>query len=336
MILIISESSDYSTHEVCKWLDFYNKKYFILNELSVITDVDFAITKNQQKFKITINESESYDLNEVNAIWQRRSLITFYKKFHEFELIKNESFNKIIKNFYTNELDALKQFIYKYLNDNCYTLGNFLNVKNYKLNNLIFALEVGLEIPETAIVSDKDNIQNIAKLNNNNLIIKPIKDGIFEFNPDTSEAIRMYTNTIDNTKIKKLEVNFPTLFQNNIEKSIEIRVFYLEGKCYSIAIYSQEKNKTRIDYRKYDLSNPNYFMPYKLPPEINAKIIKLMKKVNLNIGSIDLILSSENKFYFLEVNPVGQYDFVSKTGNYQIDKKIALTLIKNDKNRKSF
>jgi len=335
MILIISDSSDYSTHEVCKWLDYYNQRYFILNDLSVITDVNFVITTNARKFIITINDSESFDLNEINAVWQRRSLISFNKNFYEFKLIKNESFNEIIKDFYINELETLKQFIYKYLNDHCFTLGNFLNVKNFKLNNLIFASEVGLEIPETTIVSDKENIFNIAKLNNNKLIVKPIKDGIFEFSQDTSEDICMYTNTLDSNKLKKIKIDFPTLIQNKIAKSIEIRVFYLEGKCYSIAIFSQEKNESMIDYRKYDFSNPNYFMPYNLPLKIITKIIKLMKKINLNIGSIDLILSSDNKFYFLEVNPVGQYDFVSKVGNYQIDKKIALTLIKNDKNRTS-
>ncbi|MDO9254630.1 MAG: hypothetical protein Q7U54_03885 [Bacteroidales bacterium] len=48
-----------------------------------------------------------------------------------------------------------------------------------------------------------------------------------------------------------------------------------------------------------------------------------MKKLKLNMGSIDIIKSIEGKYYFLEINPVGQYDFVSFHCNYNIHMEIA-------------
>ena len=52
-----------------------------------------------------------------------------------------------------------------------------------------------------------------------------------------------------------------------------------------------------------------------------------MKLLGLISGSIDLILSNNKDYYFLEVNPEGQYDWVSVFGGYNLDKKIAKYMI---------
>ena len=48
-----------------------------------------------------------------------------------------------------------------------------------------------------------------------------------------------------------------------------------------------------------------------------------MRKLDLNSGSLDLVLDREGDLFFLEVNPVGQYDFISKQCNLQLDRIIA-------------
>jgi glutathione synthase/RimK-type ligase-like ATP-grasp enzyme len=115
----------------------------------------------------------------------------------------------------------------------------------------------------------------------------------------------------------------PSLIQRKIDKKYEIRVFYLMGNMYSMAIMSQNKNETEIDFRNYQNQNPNRTLSYELPDEINKKIIKLMDVLKLNSGSIDFIYNTNNEYVFLEVNPVGQYGMVSYPCNYYIEKKIA-------------
>ena len=75
----------------------------------------------------------------------------------------------------------------------------------------------------------------------------------------------------------------------------------------------------------------NYFEPYRLPKKIENKIVNLMEKLHLTSGSIDLIKGVDGKYYFLEVNPVGQYDWVSVYGGYDLDQKIAFYLNKLEK-----
>ena len=53
-----------------------------------------------------------------------------------------------------------------------------------------------------------------------------------------------------------------------------------------------------------------------------------MTKLEYKTGSIDLLLDTENNYYFLEINPVGQFGMVSIPCNYNIEKKIAEYLYK--------
>ena len=59
--------------------------------------------------------------------------------------------------------------------------------------------------------------------------------------------------------------------------------------------------------------------------------ILLMKQLQLESGSIDMVVTPNNEYVFLEVNPVGQFDYVSKLCNYFIEKEIAVKLIEMNK-----
>ncbi len=54
-----------------------------------------------------------------------------------------------------------------------------------------------------------------------------------------------------------------------------------------------------------------------------------MKKLNLDTGSIDLIKDLSGNYYFLEVNPQGQFGGMKEYG-LDIEKNIAEYLIQND------
>ncbi len=132
----------------------------------------------------------------------------------------------------------------------------------------------------------------------------------------------MYTSIVDK---KEKEDFFTTFFQQKIEKDFEIRSFYLNRKVWSMAIFSQNDDQTKVDYRRYNKVKPNRNVPYNLPKDIEEKIIVLMDKLDLTSGSLDFI-KSDDKFYFLEVNAVGQFGNVSFYCNYGLDYEIATSL----------
>mgnify|MGYP000874440113 CR=1 FL=1 len=94
-----------------------------------------------------------------------------------------------------------------------------------------------------------------------------------------------------------------------------------------MAIFSQNNPKTQIDFRNYDYDKPNRLNPFKIPIEISNKIIKLMKKLKIICGSIDMIYTPKGEYVFLEVNPIGQFQWLSQNCNYYIEREIANHLI---------
>ena len=70
---------------------------------------------------------------------------------------------------------------------------------------------------------------------------------------------------------------------------------------------------------------------FQLPLEVEQKIEQFMQLAKLNTGSIDVILTPDNQFVFLEVNPAGQFDWLSKSCNYYVEEAIAKELIKMSK-----
>ncbi|MEI7597121.1 MAG: hypothetical protein WCK02_15340 [Bacteroidota bacterium] len=157
--------------------------------------------------------------------------------------------------------------------------------------------------------------------------MKPIQNGIHEVFKNIK--LSTYTAIVDDNFINNLNDEFaPTCFQEEIIKTVEIRTFYLDKKTYSMAIFSQSDQTTSVDFRNYNYKKPNRTMPFNLPISINDKLILFMNKVGLNCGSFDLIYTPNKDFYFLEINPVGQYGMVSHPCNYYLDKVIADYLIK--------
>lgn len=93
-----------------------------------------------------------------------------------------------------------------------------------------------------------------------------------------------------------------------------------------MAIFSQENEKTRIDYRNYDREKPNRCVPYHLSDDIQSKLSAFMNLIDMNCGSIDMIYSPDGDYIFLEVNPVGQFHWLDKNCNYFLEREIAKCL----------
>jgi glutathione synthase/RimK-type ligase-like ATP-grasp enzyme len=90
-----------------------------------------------------------------------------------------------------------------------------------------------------------------------------------------------------------------------------------------MAIFSQNDEKTIVDWRNYNHDRPNRKIPFKLPLEVENNIRKFIKASGLNTGAIDMVVTKGRKYVFLECNPNGQISMVSEHCNYFIEKYIA-------------
>lgn len=314
MVIIQSSSTDVSTTEVIKWL-IHNKETFLrLNDKTIIKNISFV----NNRFILELANNKIIDTKNITGYWYRRGE---YELDWQFDKLGSEDFDNKYKDYIEHEYKSVGDFFTYYLTTRINSIGDsrtcqFVN-KNIILSE---AKKIGLNTPEFIVTSEKKQL--VSFYNNRSIISKPIHSS-FLYECD-GYSFPTYTELITQKIINDAPETFkPTLFQEYIEKRVEIRTFFLNDKFYSMAIFSQNNSKTKVDFRVFDKKKPNRSVPFKLPQSIKDKIKKLMRMIKYNSGSIDLIYTPSKEFYFLEVNPIGQYGMVAVPCNYQLDKEIA-------------
>lgn len=284
-----------------------------------------------EKDILTLNYNGELQIEEedTSKIWFRRGGIKVTNGLIDFDsLDMNIENKKVAIEHLTDEFNSLKSAVYYFIGKKSTTISNPNNYQVNKIKTLFLAKKNGLMIPTTLITSLKTVLISFYESQDKNIITKGIQE-ICSIKLE-NDFKATYTALIDNEIMATLPDKFqPSLFQKNINKQYEIRTFYFRGKCYSMAIFSQVDSQTEIDFRRYNLKKPNRMVPYQLTKEVENKIVSLMYDLELDTGSIDFILGKDNKLYFLEINPVGQFSFLSQNCNYNLEKIIA-EYIKNN------
>jgi ATP-GRASP peptide maturase of grasp-with-spasm system len=309
MILILSSQEDASTNVV---IDYLKNTFSRISTLDFI--VQISISLNDAIISLTFANDKK--LNDIEAYWYRRDdislLVNAYSSFKYFDIIKQNC---------DNEFLSLKHFLFTFL-ESKKSLGSYKKeFEHNKLITLYYAGQLGLEVPKTLITNLKSDAKSFASQSSDS-ITKTLSNMLSYSKNGFNQSIG--TQKIDNSNIEILDnCFFPTLLQNRIEKLFELRIFYMHGQFYSMAIFSQNDEQTKLDYRNYNREKPNRNIPYILPNEIKDKLQLLMNKLDLNTGSIDMIVTPKGEYVFLEVNPTGQFGWVSDNCNYYLEEKIA-------------
>ena len=317
MILIISENTDLSTCKVIDWLVYFQIDWKRINEGDIL-NLAISFDANRKSDVCLKTKKGDVSLSMVSKVWYRRGNL-HYAIDQAFFPKNNE-----IRNHINYEWDTIRNYINSLFNE-LPSIGNTAIADDLnKIKLLEYAANSGLKIPDTIITGCKQELIRFRQKHK-----RVVSKGI-QRNPSFKSGENNYgthTKEVTNQIIEKTsETFFPSIFQEYIDKPFELRVFYLCGNCYAMAKFPNTY-KTRIDIRNTEKKNYVRAVPFNLPKHIVECLKKLMNSINLNTGSIDLIVNPDNEFVFLEVNAIGQYDDVSMRCNYSLDKKIAEALI---------
>lgn len=317
--LIISEETDKSCDLVCSWLQKWRHPYVRENSENFLNP-EVVVREFDEDTSVLIKTRGRFvELNDIQTVWFRRGYLYIRLSYYGDEI--SEEVSKELNKHIENESSTLTNYIYAILSSK--TKINHPDRYNYnKLNALHEAARLGLRIPKTLVSGDGNVIQDFIR-DSGTCITKSIQD----ISSITVDGVNYSIGKI--TQVKAADITginyWYSLFQEEIPKRYELRTFYWLGKMYTMAIFSQMDPKSRLDFRGVDVNglHANRMVPYTLPKNIRLKINRLMKKLKLESGSIDMIVTPTNEYVFLEVNPVGQFNFVSELCNYYIEKNIA-------------
>lgn len=333
MLLILSEKGDLSTNDVIDWLYHLKVPFIRLN-----SDETEGVSINAENFsdglscKI-VTKNHTFYLNEIIGYWYRRGGLPFFKiPVKSIDEAFDENVRGKVKEYLNNEAHTLYAFLHRYLDQIPGKIGSSESAGVNKLIVLDTAKKIGLKTPNWSVLMEKEDAVHFIEKHGGEVITKGIWESLIVSTDDSGYST--YTEQVGYDSFDDIKSTFfPSLLQNKIQKKYEVRVFFLLDSFWSMAIFSQNDPQTTVDFRKYNDDKPNRNIPFQLPKEIEEKLIKLMRQLKLETGSIDLIVDENDDFIFLEVNPVGQFGMTSSPCNYSLEKKIAQHFYNNQKSK---
>lgn len=315
-ILIITHTGDnFSIEKVTEYIEH--------NGFEVIRfDVDLYPMQNRLT---TVFEDESwisiletaetkYRLDDIAAVWYRRA----YN-------IGNGLKEEMDAKFYGAAMGEIRNTLFGFLESiDAYSLGkpSVYRRLDSKEEQLKIAEKIGLTIPETCMTNNPEQARQFILKHKN--VIGKMQTG-FAIYEDGVENV-VFTNVIDEDKLEELDSlqYCPMQFQTRLEKKKELRVTVVGQDIYAFEIDSQKSEAAKIDWRKDGLNLIDQWVETQLPREIELKLLELLDVYHVDYGAIDIILTPEDEYYFIEINAAGEFFWLDNlTDGNLISKSIA-------------
>lgn len=189
----------------------------------------------------------------------------------------------------------------------------------HKAVQLQAAVSVGFNVPDTLISNAKESAQVLAE-SSGMVAIKGV-DTVLVRDQDTE--IFGYTNLVERERLSGHEFrSAPAILQHAFVNKLDLRVTVLGEGVWGAAITSQGR-PIGGDWRlaKTDAD----FVAFSLPRDISDQCVAVTRQLGLKFGAIDLV-HSEGKFYFLEINPTGEWAWLQARLDFPISSAIATLL----------
>jgi glutathione synthase/RimK-type ligase-like ATP-grasp enzyme len=186
-----------------------------------------------------------------------------------------------------------------------------------KVYQLRVAQDVGLDIPWTLVTNDPGEARRFAEAHRDNGVAYKT------FLPATHDWRE--TRILRRPELDEIEsVRYaPVIFQEYVPVTVDLRVTVIGAEILAAAIHCSETSY-EPDYR-IDLNNARV-QPFELPPEVRQRVNRLMSSLHLVYAAIDMRLTPDGRFVFLEVNPSGEWLFIEERSGQPITATFARLL----------
>lgn len=310
--LIISSTIDFSTDLVCIGLEKSNQKYLRINR-DQLSEYNIVFSVNNELMKIEIDDVDYWICpDDLKSIYFRAPVF-LRSPAKEISLDKQLERSQWSA-FYRNLI----------LFDKAYWINN--PVSTYQAENKMYQLKVaksiGLDIPQTYVGNSLPDFISHEKT----YMVKSLDTALFQ---DKTEELFTYSNAVLGSELLNSEIKLaPIMLQEFLSRKIDIRVTIVGNNIFAASITRMGK-EIYGDWRVTKKEMLTY-SPIELPEEVMTKLLALMKSLNLSFGGIDLALVKD-RYYFIEVNPTGEWGWLAGNPGFPIDQAIVDIMITGEK-----
>ena len=192
----------------------------------------------------------------------------------------------------------------------------------HKVVQLATAKRIGFSIPRTVITNHASGIRAAAQ-GEDTVAIKGLDTVLVR--DDDSETFG-YTTIMKTKAAEQAHLSSaPLVAQQALSEKLDLRVTVV-GKQVFCSSVTRSGKPIEGDWRLE--KEGSTFQQYELPEEIAKKCVHLTQTLGLVFGAIDLAVQ-DGTYYFLEINPTGEWAWLVDKSNLPIDREIANKLMEN-------
>ena len=311
-ILLVTTKVDVTADYVVLALEKRAADFYRLNteDLPEAVKSSFEISKDSAAWRWNCFEDE-VELSDVRAVWFRR---------HRLPLL-DAALDSGVRDFCLRECDWFLRGALLASNVRWMSFPPAVAAAEAKLFQLMVARDIGFTVPQTVFTNDGSKALAFAEACGF-LIAKSIRVGYID---DGAHGLEIFSNLITAKDLREQEESIrlaPVIFQEFIDKAFDVRVTVVADQIFAARIESQVVESARIDWRRSDTDTlPHARM--ELPSDLALRCVDLVRRLGLEFGAIDFVVDRAERYYFLEINPNGQWAWLQDRLGFDIAGAIA-------------
>ena len=339
MILIIAAANDAHVPYVTRKLDAHAADYcqFDPQQFPAAAQVSLAYGSDGKAHKWLTVGQRRLDLDEVSAVWNRARVrpVAAAKVAPDQTWWIEETCTRFLSELYEcldclwlPERPSSEREPFRAFNPADRTRGANPHraqqpSPHNKLHQLALAGRLGFTIPRTLVTNDPQQLLAFFETCGGQIISKKaIPLATYRH----GERTQSYTQSVHRRDLANFRAVglAPVVFQEKVAKRLELRVTIVGDQVFAAEINSPDHFRLGTDWRHYpEFGGEGFYAIHSLPAGVSHRCVELCRHLGLCYGAIDLILTPEGDYVFLEINPGGQWGWIEDYTGLPISEAVA-------------
>lgn len=190
-----------------------------------------------------------------------------------------------------------------------------------RLAQLRLACIVGLATPRTLVSNDPAQIRSFVASCSGKTIIKVLGDHFIEPTPGMLRGVFPRVITASDLDTAAVAVA-PSMYQDYIPHTLEVRATVIGDDIIAAAVLKGDIEDI------WEHPDKVLVREHTLPADIQEKLRAYMKLSGLSYGAFDLLVERDDRYVFLEVNPIGDWLWLeARNAAIDITKKVTSYIV---------
>jgi len=288
MILIVAPRNDVHAQCVAQDLDKMGQPFRFVDSSRLADEGRLQFRAGQRRGSTwTCVDGKPVALDAVDTVWHRRRFLPPIAAQHP---ISDQT-------YFQREWTEMISGVFASLDAAWFVNDPHRQQAAVKPLQLRLAELLGLRIPDTLITNDPVAAAAFVDQHDRRVVHKALSPPRHRFLP-TKQWSESDREVLDDLVLA------PTIFQETVTDCRELRLTVIGEQIFA----AEFRPASGLIDGRLDLETP--YRPHPLPADLSQRLLGLVRQLGLVFSTIDMKLTDEGEYVFLELNPMGQYLYV--------------------------